>query len=795
MRRLALRIGVLVIVGGVGIAAASAAGTFFLAQGLEPQADGTLALEGLSAPVQVARDPFGVPHITAQNSEDGFVGLGFAHAQDRLWQMDLMRRHARGTLSELFGSSTVARDRLARTLGLVHRAEAELETLSARTLAELEAYSRGVNAWVGLVRAGRVAKPFEQRWLGHEIDDWGPADTVALVRLRAWNFSRSLSASLLLEELLDEVGSGASHDFFPLRPMEDEPRLVGSLFELGLVADAWAAGAGLHGAVGSLGFLVGVPRTTGDQPLLLNDAHLEFALPATPYLAHLKTPKRELVGVTWAGMPVFWSGRNQKIAWGQVALHASSSDLFDQTLHPSDPHRYDRNGRWLAADHREERIAVRYGDDEVFDVVSTFHGPLLGSALPGNPDVKNYALRWSGDEPKSGVEALMRLQRARTWPEFREYLRHYPSPPSTFMYADGEGNIGTQVAGRLPIRTILAGGLLPVPGSTRYYDWRGFIPYDDLPSTFGEDIPWLVVSSHRRDAAFPEAVTWLWRGGGGDQRLRERLRNPGKLGFADALELQRERRSAGAPELLARMLESSTGFTEHGSRVRKILLEWDGTTTTGSLGASVYHAFRQRLTQHLMRDRLRESSRFEPLLEAVGPAPGLLLASFLERASEKEGSRVVDVALDETWSWLGVHFSPNPRKWTWGAVHQVRLPHPFERLGGALLGWLGTGLGRGPFPAPGDADSVWAMHHGSLPAPAGVGPVVRLGIDLADPEHLQVGLAGGQSGHPGASHYDDGMADWLAGRPRPLWTHRDDLTYYSEGLWELHPPKPAPAYP
>jgi penicillin amidase len=792
VKTLAVRIAVVILLGAAVIAASSTAVMFWLWQGMPPPAHGQLELAELAKPVRIARDTFGVPHIEAASLADGFAALGFAHAQDRLWQMDLLRRHARGTLSEIFGSKTLPRDRLARTLGLAHDASSETERLPKSTRRLLDAYSHGVNRWIEEVRLLRQSRPFEVRWLGYELEDWSAEDTVAIVRYRAWTLSRTLSTSLLLQRLVDTIGL-PSRGFFPLRSVDEEPRLVGSLYELGRIADAYAGGMGLNGPVGSLGFLVGARRTASGAPLLVNDSHLEFAIPPLAYAAHLRTPELELGGVTWPGVPVFWMGANRRVAFGQVALHASTSDLFDESLNPTDPHQYDRNGRWIKAEVREEQVVVRWGSDERFEVVSTRHGPLLGAALPHDPSARGYALRWTGHAKRSGIRGHLAMQTAQNWAEFRDALRSLPAPASTFLYADVDGNIGTQVAGQLPIRTRLQDGFLPTPGSTRYYDWRGFVAFDDLPSSFGDELPWLIVSSLRRDADFPEAVAWLWNDGAGGERIRARLKPNRRVTLTDAVAIQREQRSGRGTTLLKQLLEDTTGLTEHGARVRVLLLEWDGSTDIDSVGASVYHAFRQRLTQRLLRMRLADRvADLEPLLRNTGPAPGLLLASFLERVEEAESVQLLDEVLEETWSWLGVHVSSNPRKWAWGRVHQLRLIHSFETLGGVPQLVVGRSLGRGPFPAPGDADSVWAMHHGALPDTAGVGPVVRLAVDLADTDHMLLGLAGGQSGHPGAPHYDDALADWLQGQPRPLWMHAADIAYHERGVWELHPPPTEP---
>lgn len=774
-------------VGAALTAAAAAAALFFLSQGDAPPPRGELRAAGLRGPVGITRDLFGIPHIDAEGLDDAFFGLGFAHAQDRLWQMEMLRREASGTLSELFGSGTLDRDRLARTLGLRRAAAAELEDLPRTVRRQLERYAAGVNRWLAEVRAARARRPFEVRWLGVEIADWSPVDTLAIVRLRSWALSRSLSSTLLLERLRNDLGGVASQVFFPVPPAEGRPELMSGLLELGRIGDRLAADLGLQGQSGSLGLVVGVSQSASGRPMLANDPHTGFRMPPLFYLAHLRTPGLELSGATWPGVPVFWTGTNLDAAWGQVALHASTSDLYMEMLHPGDPLRYDRNGSWLDATHRVERIDVRYGEPEEVEVVVTRHGPLLGSALPEDASVRGYALRWAGDHKRSGIEALLRVQRARSWEEFQGALRAYPAPLATFLFAHRDGMLGSQVAGFLPIRTIDT-GLLPVLGNSRYYDWRGFVAYKDLPSRSGNDIGWIAVSTHPNQERFGSSVKWLWRAGGARERLRDLMRERGPIDLDQLVEIERDTRSTRAVRVIARLLEGTERADGTAARVRQILLDWDGSTAVDSVGASVYHAFRQVLTRRALQQHLGEEFDISVLTASDEPVPGALLDRYVERLAPDQARALVDASLEETWDWLGVNVSDNPRRWSWGALHSVRPQHSFERFGGGFLGWLGGWLGRGPFPAPGDADSVWTMHHAVLPAQSvDVGPVLRYAVDLDQADHARVGLAGGQSGHPGTPHYDDALGDWLAGRPRLLWMDSGDISRLAAGRWVLHP--------
>ena len=607
-----------------------------------PPAQGRLSVAGLSATVEIVRDRLAVPHIRADEPLDAYLGLGFAHAQDRLWQMELLRMSARGRLSELFGPSALD--------------------------------------------AGRVRAPLEFRWLGHSPGRWTPQDTLAIVRLRGWLVSRSLGASLLLDKLVQTFGGVASSDFFPIRPSDGAHDTLATLLELGKTADALARNVGLLGRVGSLGFVVGAARSATGAPLLANDSHAELGLPSLFYVAHLDTPKLELSGATWPGIPVFWTGTSRAIAWGQVATHASVTELVVENLHPESPPRYELNGNWLAAESRVETIRVSGAPDDLVEILSTRNGPLLGALLPGDPSARSLALRWAGSSPRSGIEALLSLQHSSSWTGFRASLERYPGPVATFLYADAR-QIGKQVAGNLPIRSVQT-TLLPVIGGSRYYDWRGFIPFTQLPSVHGSTRPWLVASTHPEELGSRRRVSWLWSSPGAAARLRTRLAEGPPFELADVLALQREQESERGRhtvrELLGRVeLKSANAVT-----LQTILRAWDGRTDTASRGALVYHVFRHELARELLDARLG-ADWGEEIRAASEPLPGVMLERFLDRAQPEETTHVVEPALARTWRFLQAEVSTNPGRWGWGTLHQLRLRHAFEQLG------------RGPYPLAG----------------------------------------------------------------------------------------------
>jgi penicillin amidase len=752
-----------------------------------PPSSGSVSVEGLGSTVRVTHDDAGVPHVQAEGVAEAFAGLGFAHAQDRLWQMELLRRTAQGTLSELFGRRTLPEDRFARTLGFADAAKREVTALDSQTAALLEAYSLGVNAWLAEIREGRVRAPLEFTWLEVVPRPWQPVDTLAIVRLRAWMLGRSIGSSLLLDRLVREVGGVASEPFFPESPTGARPnQLVRNRIGVDRLADRLASLVGLRGRVGSTGFVVGPDASKSGFPLLANDPHVGFQLPAVFYVAHVKAPGFEVGGATWPGVPAFWIGTTPTISWGQVALHVSASDLFEETIHPSDPHRYDVGGSWKPVERRLEWVNVRGAKPERVEVRATRHGALLASALPGDSAAQSLSLGWTGQGPESGIHAALALPQATSFATFRDSLRSLPGPPSIYLYADRGGVIGLQVAGQLPVRPIDT-GLLPVPGSSRWYDWRGTLPFDELPHRTGTDRSWLVVGPRADGLEFPLPMAWLWTDTGATDRIRERLKSERTLGLHDLLQVQRETRNVRAPQRIRRMVDGLQPRSVEARRVLTILRDWDGGTGPDTVGASVYHAFRVRLLGRVLRRHVAPD-HVDALLEFAEPVPGVLLERYLERVPREFELSMVHDSLEETWSWLASRVSANPARWVWGRVHRLRLPHSFARLGGGSTYLLGRLLSPGPIATPGDPSSIWTMHSDAGdPFHPLVGPAFRFAVDLGDPDHPRFGLCGGQSALPLARTYSDGVDDWVRGQPRVLWMHTADLAHHARGTWRLEP--------
>jgi penicillin amidase len=514
-----------------------------------PQATGTIRLRGLDAPVVVDRDARGVPHVRAESERDAFFALGFVHAQDRLGQMLWLERLARGTSAEVIGPEGLAWDRRARAIGFGNLADAQIERLASRTRRVLEAYAAGVNARIDRIVADEVGAPLAVHALDLPLQTWEPADSLAVFKAFAWGLGASVDASLVLQELIQDLGAATSRPFFPKRARETAPaarttaQVEDAVPHRGVASpDPLRRALGMFGpSVGSSAWVIGGAHTATGHPVLVADSHLAPTVPPHLHLDHLHADDLDVAGTTLPGVPVFWTGRNERVAWACVHAGAVVIDLFEETIDSDDPSRHHDGRSWRPLAERVEVLRVRGGADEEMRVASTRHGPLL----PGRDGRDPISVAWTGAriEGPSGIGSLLGVARAANADEIVEALRQHHEPVLAVAFADAHGEAGMQVAGWIP-RRALSPGLLPLPGRARWYDWSHPVPFESLPRTrLSAGKGWVVVA----DAPFSsgqedEPIEWLWRSGEGPgvdgRRWRARALSRGGRGGRDPARLR-----------------------------------------------------------------------------------------------------------------------------------------------------------------------------------------------------------------------------------------------------------------
>src|SRR5271156_5774328 len=471
---------------------------------------GSVGVGGLKDGVIVDRDGWGRPWIRAKSLQDVVTAQGYVMAQDRLWQMDLLRRAAGGDLSEIFGEVGLAYDRENRTLGMRQAAERAAADASPEIRGLLEDYARGVNDNIA-ERGGKL--PIEFVALGYRPRPWTPADTYLISLYMYKTLTSTWKEKLNRQWITEKVGEERARDLFvsdsPLDhfiwtagsslPPSARPAGLKSSSQIGdggrdsnvegppFAAVAWEEARNFLAQfeeesseiIGSNNFVVSGAHTASGKPLLANDTHLQLATPALWYIVHLTAPGLDVEGFALPGAPLVIIGHNERIAWGFTNSNADVEDLYIEKFSTANPLEYSANGKTLTADVRHEVIHVRGRADVQLDVVVTRHGPIVHRDATEQGG-RAYALRWTALEPGGLDFGFPMLDEARDWNSFIETTRHIAGPGQNTIYADVDGNIGFTIPARIPVRAN-GNGALPVPGDTDLYEWKGYIPFEELP--------------------------------------------------------------------------------------------------------------------------------------------------------------------------------------------------------------------------------------------------------------------------------------------------------------------------
>lgn len=752
---------------------ALALGYFLVVRPAFPRVDGDLRVAGLSAPVTIYRDDNGIPYILAQTPEDLFFAQGFVHAQDRLWAMESARRAAHGTLSEVIGERGLNNDRFMRTLGMTQAAQADWEALDEETQAMLQAYADGVNAF--LAQAGNKL-PLEFRILGFQPEAWTPIDSLVFAKLVAWGLSNNYEHELIVAQLAEVISWDKVLSILPDYPgpdvIPDANRVAGLPEAARGLLDLHRDVSDLAGFVrpdqGSNAWVVGGSHTASGQPLLANDPHQGLSMPSLWYEMGLRTvdERYTVVGGSLPGLSGIQIGHNGYIAWGVTNARPDVQDLFVETLN-EDGTRYLFMGEWRELSLREEVIPVKGQEPVTLTVRSTHHGPLVSDVLPNSPT--HLALRWTGtDQARPLPRAVLALDRARNWEEFRAALRDWQVPGLHFVYADAAGNIGYQMSGAVPIR---AGndvfGLRPVPGAEGQYEWVDFIPFEEMPSAHNPTGDFFASANNRPvGPEYPYFLSHYFQPPYRAIRISDFLRGGQNLTVDDFAALQADRYSALNHQVARTLVAEITPGDAVEEQALALLADWDGEMAADSGGAALsevamWHILRQTLLPELGPELTEDYL-------SLAAYPYMFLQHLLDEPDNPwwRGDRagVLHAAWQASLAELGQALGSNPSEWRWGALHPMVFEHP---LGSVAP--LRPIFNRGPYPAGGNWSTInsggyyWEKRY-----TMGLGPAYRIISDPADWNRSVSILPTGQSGQPFTRHYADQIRPWLAVTYHPL---------------------------
>jgi len=773
-----LLVALLAVVGGaIGYA-------YHLAHAALPKLDGSLPIAGLSAPVTVTRDGHGVPTIEAATLEDLFFAQGYVTAQDRLWQMDMMRRYGSGELSEILGEDTLEVDREQRILGLRAAARKNLEMANPRDRGFFEAYARGVNTYIK-TQANRL--PLEFRILRYEPRPWVAEDSIVIANqmVKNLNFHYFYDA-LARDKILAKLGPELTADLYVNRSWHDRPPTVmrddlsGPQDNSGdsddddeedpadtsvtqqsnprrLSASSPAEGLPVNG---SNDWVVSGAHTVTGKPLLSNDMHLGHQMPNLWYEAHLHSGAFDVAGVTLPGMPYVVVGHNQGVAWAFTNVGPTVTDVYIENFNAQGA--YQTPSGWVEPEHRSEIIHVKGKPDVTVDVRITRHGPIITEIVPG--ETRPLALRWTLYD---GLHIpFFDVNASQNWEDFKKAFSQLDAPGQNVVYADVDGNIGYHATGKVPIRAA-GDGSLPVSGADNTHEWTSYIPFDKLPSIYNPPSGIIATANGRiTPDNYPNSISMEWEAPWRTARIYHVLESGRKFSTADMLALQTDVHSEAdlfAAERFVYAVDHSSKPSARAKQAAELMRGWDGRMLAASVAPTIAQNSTLQLRRLLLEPKLGAAPADSENEEGV---------SWKTYSWEMRSVWLENIVLHHPKKWLPEKYSnydelltaaveaavssPEAPKdlatWRWGAFNPVEIRHPVLSKIPLVKYWSGPGIQEQS--GSGYTVKAVARRHG---------PSERFTANLADLDQSNLNIVTGQAGNFLSPYYMDQWKAWYEG--------------------------------
>jgi penicillin amidase len=795
------------------------AGAYYFASRSLPDYAASHVVAGLDGPVEIVRDTANVPHIFGATDADVFFGLGFAQAQDRLWQMTMFRRTAQGRLSELFGERTVKIDELLRRFDLYGAAAESIVVQDDWTKAALEAYSKGVNAWIEVVNRQALGRGAPEFFLfSNEIAAWQPADSVAVGKLVSLQLAGHLENEVRRARLSLVLPEARVRDLMPDAPgagvvelpryAELAPGLAPSFAMLDLARDRLDPRPLPDFAGASNAWAAAPSRSAAGGALLANDPHLGFTAPSIWYLARLELDSGGVIGGTIPGMPVVLVGRNANLAWGLTSAYLDDQDLFVEELNPDDPAEYRTERGWEAFRSRPSIVEVKDAEPVTLTLQWTQNGPVI----PGDfyniasitPPGHVMSLGWTAlDRQDSSLTYTMRVMTSQSIADVLAVGSLAISPAQNVTLADSTG-IAVFVAGASPKRDPRhqSQGRMPAPGWRPENRWQGYLPFETNPRFIDPEGGILGNTNNKTvDRPFPFHISWDW---GDTQRVQRwrRLMQAREVHTRDSfIEAQLDSVAPDARALLplvARDLWFTGEAAPEGTPERRrqqaleLLAEWNGEMNEHMPEPLIYSAWMRALQDRLIRDDIGPLADAFPIMEPVfiervfrDEDGGSAWCDVIQSSPVETCTEVARLALDDALVWLAEQHPGELQSLRWGDAHQATHDHP--TLGQVpFLRWL---VNIRQSTSGGDNTLMRGLTGGKDPEPFlnvhGAG--YRGVYDFADPESSVFVTSTGQSGHPLSRHYDDLGDLWRRGEYVPMSLDPDLARAGAVGVTALLP--------
>jgi penicillin amidase len=768
-----------------------------------PEYNGTVSVQGISDKVEIYRDSMAVPYILAKTENDAAFALGYLHAQERMFQMDLIRRAGEGRLSEIFGSSTLLFDKMFRTAGLKRAAEKMLAALKPEMSKFLEAYSGGVNQYI---KEAKGRYPVEFDVLDYDPYEWQPVHSLIIVRMMAWELNISWWTDLIYTNLVQALGEEKVIQILPdwdenapfIIPPEvkNYPKITTAIVDIDKDFRNFIGIDGTH--IGSNNWAVGDSISATGKPIIANDPHLAFSAPGKWYAAVIRSDKWNVDGVTIPGIPGVVIGKNKNISWTLTNIMLDDADFYIEQI-DSAGQKYFFNNKWNDLNIYEEEIKVKDSLDVKIKIRSTHRGPLISDIHPYTFifPFNNYpalSMRWVGNDTTEELNSFYLINRAANWNEFESAVSLFSVPGQNFVYADDRDNICYLFGGKIPKRESPSPTFV-YDGTTDKYDWKGFVSPAEIPVLINPQQNFIATANNKVIKNFKYHISNLWEPSSRIERINYLLKKKDEQSVEDFKNYQLDLISPYAEKMTGYILSAfkDVEITDDNLNLcLEIFREWDFEMNEFSQVPAVYSVFFRHLLKNTYEDEMGEDLFNEFIFVASIPYRSILrLLSnpehpwFNNIKTTKTETRddIIRKSLVDALGELELQFGKDVKNWQWGILHKVVFKHSFSGAYSLIDKYIDIG----PFPVGGDGSTLFNTEYSlskriegfprfdSEPFENIVGPSMRYIFDFSRPDEFNLILTTGQSGNVMSIHYRDMAEMWLRGKYLTIRTDEESI--------------------
>lgn len=752
-------------------------------------------ISGLKEEVVVYRDAYAIPHIIAKNNPDLYRTTGYILAQERLWQMDLLRRVTLGRLSEIFGEDFVETDALLRSLRFTRKSETIIDSISSDIMVSLNAFADGINQYI---ESNQNKLPVEFFILGYKPEKWEVVHTANLIGYMAWDLKAGWS-ELMLEQVKDKLGVRYYQELLPditrqrIHVYEDRDEGNINLGIAAMLSNCLEPLKSLDMQIfdGSNNWAVSGDRAETGMPLFANDMHLGFGIPGVWFQIHQMIPEKlNVTGLLLPGQPYVIVGHNDSIAWGMTNTYVDNMDFYEEKINPDNENEYEYDGEWKSIEKVKEQIKIKKGGMVEKEIRFTHRGPII-SEFKDIKD-KKVSMHWVGDEFSNELRSVYKVNRANNWEDFKDAMSTFISISQNVNYADKSGNIGLYSCAGVPVRDRSYSGMI-LPGWTSQYDWKRMIPFEDLPHEYNPERGYVSSANNKTiDESYPYHIGKWYDLPYRITRIREMLEANDQMGISDFMEMQADQKSAMAKELLPEIINhlnrSNTEWTETELKIKGMLESWNFDLNIESPEALIFETLYVEIIYGLFHDEMGDELFNEFLKKNTLARYGIdnafknYASSWYDDVNTKDKiENLTDIVIGsfrKTVSKLIEIQGKNPEKWKWGKVHQLTIEHP---LGKVKLLDIAFNLNRGPYEVGGSFHTVSPYNY-ILGNPSNIqsGSSHRTIYSLENWDNSISIIPTGNSGIPGSKYYCDQTEKYISFEYHPEYFSLDSIEKYSE---------------